>query len=115
MKINFIYFLIALAISGLIAFGFYSFYEGDNKILLVTSSLIFLSLTLMLSLAVTIKDRTRVTVLVRTVSGIMFFVGLITNLIFSFFEFNKDWYIIIIGLILIIYSLVVYSLLKSKQ
>lgn len=115
MKVNIVYVLIALALSALIAFGFYSFYEGENQSLLVIGSMVFMCLTLIMSLAVEIKNRTRITALLKTVSGIMFFVGLIINIVFSFINFSKDWYIIIIGLILMIYCLIVYSLLKSKQ
>ena len=115
MKVNLVYLIIGLVISALIAFGFYSFYDGNNKMLLVIGSMIFLSVTLTLSFAVKIKERPRSTTLIRTVSGIMFFIGLIANIVFSLVVFNKDWYIILIGLILMIYSLILYTLVKSKQ
>jgi hypothetical protein len=115
MKVNIVYLIIGLAISALIAFGFYSFYEGNNKNLLVFGCMIFLSISLIFTVSIEIKNRTRITALIRTVSGIMFFVGLLTNLIFSFTTFKPEWYIIILGLILMIYSLIFYSLIKSKQ
>jgi len=115
MKVNSVYLIIALAISALISFGFYSFYEGVNKTILVAGNMIFLSLTIIPSLAIEIKDRARTTTLIKIVSGIMFFCGLLANLFFSFTAIRKDWYIIIIGLILMIYCLIVYSLLRSKQ
>jgi hypothetical protein len=106
MKANFVYVVIALAISALITYGFYSFYEGDNKILLTAGSMIFLSVTLLFSFALKFKERARTTVLVRTVSGIMSGVVLITN---------RDVYIIICGLLLLIYSLILYSIVRAKQ
>jgi hypothetical protein len=115
MKVNLVYVIIGLAISALIAFGFYSFHEGSNKMLLVIGSMIFMSITLTLSFAVKINERPRSTVLIRTVSGIMFFVGLVANISFSLIKFEKDWYIIIIGLILLIYCLILYTLVRSKQ
>ena len=115
MKVNLVYLIIGLAISAFIAFGFYSFYQGNNKNLLVFGSMIFLSISLIPTIAIEINNRTRITALIRTVSGIMFFVGLLTNLIFSFTAFKLEWYIIILGLILMIYCLIFYSLIKSKQ
>jgi hypothetical protein len=115
MKVNIVYLIIGLAISALIAFGFYSFYEGSNKNILVFGSMIFLSISLIPTIAIEINNRTRITALIRTVSGIMFFVGLLTNLIFSFTAFKQEWYIIILGLILMIYCMIIYSLIRSKQ
>ncbi|HKK42325.1 MAG TPA: hypothetical protein VJ963_07950 [Bacteroidales bacterium] len=115
MKINIVYSFIALAISGLIAYGFYSFYDGDNRSLLIIACFLLLFISLFMALSVKLKGYSRTTSLLRVISGIMFGIFLITNIIFSLTSLNKDWYIIICGLMLLIYTIIVYSLVRAKQ
>ncbi len=114
MKINFIKTLIAICISGLIAYGFYSFHKTDNKLLLSLSSFVFLSLTLLFTLGISFS-LPRTTTMVSTVSGIFFAIALVSNLLFSFFNFSTPIYLIINGIALMIYTLVAYSISKTKQ
>ncbi len=114
MKINLIQFVIALAISLLIAYGFYSFYESEQKTLLSVGSFVFLSITLILTIG-TNFDSTRSTTNVRVFSGIFFLIGLISNLIFSFIDFSTAGYLITNGILLLVFILIAYSIQKAKQ
>jgi hypothetical protein len=114
MKINFIKTIISVCISGLIAYGFYSFCKTDNILLLSLGSFLFLSLTLLFTLGISFS-LPRTTTMVRTTSVIFFILAFVSNLIFSFFNFSTPIYIIIIGIALMTYTLIAYSIIKAKQ
>jgi hypothetical protein len=114
MKIDFVKTIIALAVSVLISYGFYSFHHSEYSQLLVysTFSELFLSSFFVLGLRLELN---RTTTLIRTVSSIFFIIFLLTNILFSFFSFSQQLYIIINGLFVLIGVLIIYSLLKAKQ
>jgi hypothetical protein len=114
MKINFIKTVIAICVSGLIAYGFYSFHETDNKLLLSIGSFVFLSLTLLFTLSISFS-LPRTTTMIRTVSGIFFAIAFVSNLLFSFFNFSTPIYIIINGIAIMAYALIAYSISRAKQ
>lgn len=114
MKVNFIKSVIALAISGLIAYGFYSFHNSENKLLLCLGAFLFTAVTTLMSIGISF-GLPRTTTMVRTVSGIFFVVALLSSLIFSFTDFSKQLYIIVNGILFLIYVLVSYSISKAKQ
>ena len=114
MKIDIVKTLISLAVSTLIAYGFYSFHHSENSQLLVYTSFVELFLSSFLVLGIRF-ELNRTTTLLRTTSSIFFVVFLITNIVFSFFSFSKPFFIIANGLLVLIGVLIVYSLLKAKQ
>jgi hypothetical protein len=114
MKVNFIQTIIAVAISILIAYGFYSFHNGESKLILSVGSLLFLSATLIMAIGISFKQ-SRTTTNIRVVSGIFFFVGVVSNLIFSFFHFVVPSYIIVNGILLLTFGLIAYSIFRAKQ
>ena len=114
MKINTVKAIIALCISGLISYGFYSFHKTDNKLLLSLGSFLFLSLTLTFTLSISFS-LSRTTTMIRTVSGIFFAIGFVSNLLFSFFNFSTPIYVIINGIIIMAYALIAYSISRAKQ
>lgn len=114
MKIDLIKALIAFAISGLIAFGFYTFSSDLNRDLLTIGSLIFLSVTLIFSISIS-NNLPRTTTLIRITSIIFFIIALISNLLFLFIKFSQEVYIIVNGIMLLIYGLISYSIAKAKQ
>jgi len=114
MKIDSIKAIISFAISALIAYGFFSFHHSENIQLLVFTS--FAELFLMSFLVFALRfELNRTTTNVRVVSSIFFVIFLITNIVFSFFEFTKQAYIITNGLIILTCVLIVYSLFRAKQ
>ncbi len=114
MNIDFVKTLVALGISTLIAYGFYSFHHPEGSQLLVYTSFVelFLSSFCVLGLRFELN---RTTSNVRVVSSIFFVVFLITNIVFSFFAFSQQAYIILNGLLVLACVLIVYTLLKAKQ
>ncbi len=114
MKINFIKTLIAVAISLLIAYGFYSFHESENKFLLSIGGGIFILITLILGLGSSF-ELSRSTTLIRTVSMIFFGIALTSNLIFSFIKFSVPGYVLTNGLLLLVFCFIEYSIFKAKQ
>ena len=115
MKINIIYSLIALAISALISYAFYSFYEGDNRLLITGGTFLMLTITLLMIFGLKIKNIQRTTIHIRTVSVIMFFISLIVNIVFAMTDFRAELYVIVCGVMMLLFLLVVYSLARTKQ
>lgn len=114
MKIDIIKTLIALGISALLAYGFYSFHHSENIELLVIISFIEFFIVSFFVLGLKF-ELNRTTSNVKVVSSIFFFVFLVKNILFSFFTFPKQLFILISGIIVLILMLIVYSLLKAKQ
>lgn len=106
--------MIAIAVSLLIAYGLYSFHQSENKILLSAGSFLFLAVTLTLTIG-TSFDLPRTTTNVRAVSGLFFIIGAISNLVFTFLNFSVPSYIIINGILLLVFILIAYSIIKAKQ
>ena len=114
MKLNFIQTIIALSISLLISYGFYSLGSGENKIILSLGSFVFLASTLITMLAVSF-EYPRTTTNVRVLSGVFFVVAMISNLIFIFINFSVPSYIIISGVLFLIYLLITNLIYKANQ
>lgn len=114
MKVNFVQTIIAIAVSLLIAYGLYSFHDSENKILLSAGSFVFLAVTLILTIG-TSFELPRTTTNVRVVSGIFFAIALISNLVFTFLKFSVPSYVIINGILLLVFILIAYSINKAKQ
>ncbi len=114
MKISFVPTIIAIGVSLLIAYGFYSFHDDENQILLTIGSFVFLAVTMALSIGVNFSE-TRTTTNIRAISGIFFVLAFISNFIFSAINFAVSNYIITNGILLLVFILIVYSINKSKQ
>jgi hypothetical protein len=114
MKINFVTTIIALAISLLLAYGFYSFSDSDNKLLFCVGSFVFIAATLIMTIGVSL-ELPRTTANVRVVSGIFFTIALASNITFLFIKFSIPGYIITNGILLLIFLLLAYSVNRAKQ
>ena len=114
MKLNFVKTFVGVAISTLISYGLYNFHYGENKILLSVGTFIFLAITLGMSIGASF-DFPRTTTNVRVISGVFFLLGLISNLIFTYINFSDPSYIVINGILLLVFILVTYSISKAKQ
>jgi hypothetical protein len=112
MKINFVQTIIAIALSLLVAYGLYSFHLGENKLLLSAGSFVFLATTLVMTIGASF-DLPRTTTNIRVVSLIFFAVALISNLIFTFINFSVPSYVIINGILLLVFILFAYSINKA--
>jgi hypothetical protein len=113
MKLTFIPTIIAIGIAALIAYGFYSFHSSDNKILLSAGSFVLLALPLVLAIGANFT-LPRTTANIRIVSGIFFIALFASNLTFSFCSFSTPLYIIINSILLMIFTLIIYSIIRVK-
>jgi hypothetical protein len=114
MKINFVPTIISTAVSLLIAYGLYSFHESENKILLIAGSFVFFATTLIMAIGASFEVA-RTTTNIRVVSGIFFAIALIGNLIFTFVNFSVPSYVIINGILILVFILIVYLINQAKQ
>ncbi len=114
MKINFLKSIIAIATSALIAYSFYSFHSSENINLLVFGSFLFLTITLILSIGAKFEQH-RTTVNINIISGIFSFIALASNVSFSFFSFLAPVYLLINGLLFLVFLLIIYSIYQAKQ
>ena len=86
MKVNLVFLVIALAIAGLIGYAFYSANKGEANCVLLAIG-----------------------------SGCMIAASLSSNIIFGFTGVSVPAYIIVNGLLLLVYILIVYSLYRATK
>jgi hypothetical protein len=113
MKINTVTAAIGLGISALMAYGFYSFNDNALKGLLALGSFILLALTLIVAIGVSYSQYAT-TVNVRTASVFFFVAALASNIVFSFTNFSAPAYIVTHGIMLLLYILTVYLVVKTR-
>ena len=82
--------------------------------MLTAGSFVFFITTLVFLLGISF-ERPRTTTNIRTVSVVFFLMAFASNLIFSFFDFPVPVYVITTGLLLSIFILVAYAIIKAKQ
>ena len=115
MRLDYFNTFIAIAISALLAWGTYSMTDTEElKIMVAIVSFITLATSAMCSIALKIGEQ-RSSVVIRATSGVFFFLLLILNGIFTFFDFSKPLYIILNALILLIMLIVNRSVAKSRM
>ena len=116
MKLNFINIAIACGLSALLAFACYSICDIEELRILLTvvSFIMFLSFTVP-SLGIKVETYPRTSTLLKVTSITFWSISIITNLIFSFCDFNKPVFIIINSGLLLVFILIYSSLYKAKQ
>lgn len=114
MKINFVLTLIAISISALFAYALYSISNSENKLLLCGGGFIFISITLITTIAAQFNGE-RTTLNIKALSGIFFTIGLISHLVYAFISFSPAVYIIPAGLLVLVYMSLVYSIGKNSE
>jgi hypothetical protein len=115
MKINSVMLIVSLAISGLIAFGFYSANTGEVYLWVITiGSGLLSSITLSGILAVNFNVRGG-TGNYKIVSALFFIFALAGNIIFNFLNFTLAPYIIVNGILFLLYVLVGYGVIKALR
>jgi len=110
MRVNFVLLAIAFAIAALIAYTLYTVNKAPTDIPLATALGGGISLFIILSgtIAVSSKNGKGTSMNLRTLSNIFFGVMLVIQIIFCFIPFKLPPYIIVTGLVLLIYLLFAY-------
>lgn len=114
MNVNNFQALISLALCALMAFGFYSFPENTNKLILGLGSFIMLSVTLILTIAVSFDQKSK-TLAFRTTSGVFFSTLFISNFVFSFYDFDPAVYLVVNGIQFLTFLSIAYSISKRED
>lgn len=115
MKVDIFKTIIGVAISGLFAYGCYAISDYENlKLLLIITAFVTMAVCLVFAIGVYIPDDSRKSVMLKTLSGIFWAIFLTTNMTFAFFEFNKPPYIILNGVLLLLYALIANAMWRTK-
>lgn len=114
MKLNIFQSSMAIGISTLISYGFYHFNYSENNLLLALGSFIFIALTLILTIGVSF-NLPRTGTMVRTVSGIFCAIAVLSNLVFTFLPFSIPVYIVLNGLLLLVFLSVAFAINQQRQ
>jgi hypothetical protein len=117
MKINVIALMIAFAIAGLAGYGLYAANNAEADVPLANAlgGGIALFITLAGTVAVSGKDGGETAVNIRLTSGIFFILLLVEQIIFCFVSFRLAPYIVVTGILTLIYVLAAYSVRKALQ
>ena len=112
MKIKVIPLIIVLGISAIIAYGLFSFCKNDNALLLAIIGGIMLFVTLAATFGVSFEPH-RTSVNIKVTSIVFFLLALISNVIFAFVHFSVPLYVIVNGIILLLWLLIVYGINRA--
>lgn len=116
MKLNVVPSIIAVAISALVAYGFYSFckYAEMNLVVAIVGGLCML-LTLGILLGVSV-EQSRTTVNIKVASGVFAGLLLTTNIIFCCVNnFALPLYIIVNGIILLTWLIIICAISRAMK
>ncbi len=115
MRIDVVKTVLAIVLSTLLAYAFYSISSYESKrLLLAIVSFVELSVLTVASLGIKLKEtRTSWVLMAWTVAVCI--VACAMNLVFSFFDFNIPTFVILNGLLVIIYLLVYSCVYKAHQ
>lgn len=113
MRVNIFKSIIAFALAALLAYGCYCISGYESVRLIVTiGSFVAIGIPLFLALGLESKDE-RGSVLLRVASWLASTLQIAVNFVFAFFDFSIPFYIILNGLILIIFALIYRGIYKQ--
>jgi len=117
MKLHIVPSIIALALSALIAFGMYSWCKcTDYKLLVTIAGGVSILLPIGTTLGVSIPANKRANANVKVLSSVFAIAFVISNIIFCIMaHFSMPAYIIVNGIILLIWLLLTYIIARAKQ
>lgn len=115
MKIDIVKTIIAVAISALLAYACYEICKFERVQWIITGGA-FLTIVIpcVLSMGVSSKEE-RGAVMLKTLSSIVLTIEIIANFVFVFFDFSVPVYVIINGLLLLVFALTYNSMYKAHM
>lgn len=115
MRINPILCVLAAAIAGLITFGLYSMQNTNATWLITIGGFICMVLPLATTLGIRFEE-TRTTTNVKVLSGMFFAILLVSHFIFAGFRISSTpAYVVINGIVLLLWLLIAYAIAKAKM
>lgn len=115
MRIDIVKSLIALAISALLAYACYEICDFNNLRWFITlGSFVTILIPLLLAMGITSKDK-RGGLSLKFLSWIVASIEIAANAFFVFFDFSVPVYIIINGLILVLFALIYHSIYNTHM
>jgi len=113
MKVNPVNFLIAIAISALMAFGIWSL-DGELRNYVAVGSFVFLAGTLAPAIGLE-YELARRAVNLRLLSIVFFVIGLVINTAFSLINLSSTTYTIVSAVVFLLYVLLANAIYSAKQ
>ncbi len=114
MKVNVVQLAISLVVSALIAYGLHTFNRGDNAIVLAVGSFVFLGTVSGVFSGLGLKDG-RASINVKLLAGLFYPIGLILGVIFMLVDFQVSLYVILNGIIFLMFLSISYGIGTAKQ
>lgn len=114
MKINTFKSVIAFSISALLSYGLYNIPSSGMNNIVCIGSFIFFIVTLMPTIGIHF-NYSRTNTNIKTLSIVFFIIGLISNSLFSLSSFSIPFYVMLNGILLLVFSLATYSIFKAEQ
>ncbi len=113
MKVNTVNFMIAVALSALLAYGLWSL-DGALKNFVATGSFVFFAGTLAPCIGINF-ERARSAANLRVVCIVFFLVGAALNAAFAFVGSSQTLYIIVAAVLFLIYIFVANAIYNARQ
>ena len=115
MKVDVLKSVIALGISALLAYACYEICDhGSLKMTIATGAFVALAIPSLLAMGLSPKQERRAVVL-KTLSWSFFIIEILTNAIFAFCKFSTPTFIIINGIIILLFVVIYSSIFKAKM
>ena len=115
MKLDVVKSLIAIAISALLAYACYEICNYERvQWVIAAGAFVSIGIPSMLALGVS-SHQERSSVMLKTLSWVFLLIEIVSNGVFVFFDFSIPVYIIINGLILLMFVLTYNSIYRTKM
>ena len=115
MKLDAVKSLIAVAFSALLAYACYEICNYEHvQWVIAAGTFVSIGIPMILALGVS-SQQERSSVMLKTLSWIFLLIEVISNGVFVFFDFSIPVYIIVNGLILLIFVLIYNSVYRTKM
>ena len=115
MKLDVVKSLIAVAISALLAYACYEICNYERvRWVIAAGAFVTIGAPMMLALVVS-SPQERSSVMLNSLSWVFLLIEIVSNGVFSFFDFSIPVYIIVNGLILLMFVLIYNSIYRTKM
>ena len=115
MKLDIVKSLIAVAISALLAYACYEICDYERlQWVIAVGSFVSIGIPMMLALGVS-SQQERSSIMLKTLSWVFLLIEMVSNGIFVFFDFSIPVYVIVNGLILLMFVLIYNSIYRTKM